>query len=81
MSVVIDDKILQAAHISENELKQEIAILLFQSGKLSLGQSSELAGISQFQFQHLLASRSIPPHYDVADFKEDLDTLKRLDSQ
>ena len=81
MSVVIEDRVLHAAHISEEELKQEIAILLFQSGKLSLGQSSEFAAISQFQFQHLLASRRIPPHYDVAEFKEDLETLKKLDAQ
>ena len=81
MSVVIEDSVLHAAHISEKELKQEIAILLFQSGKLSLGQSSELATVSQFQFQHLLASRGISPHYDVGEFKDDLKTLNKLDAQ
>jgi predicted HTH domain antitoxin len=30
------------------------------------------------RFQHLLASRGIPVHYDVAEFEADLDTLREL---
>ncbi len=78
MSVIISDEILQATGLSEAELKQEIAVLLFQREKLTLGQASQLAGVSQLQFQHLLASRQIPVHYDVAEFEEDLKTLKEL---
>ena len=78
MSLVIPDEILQAAHISAEELKQEIAILLFQKEKLSLAQASQLAQLPQLQFQHLLASRCIPVHYDVAEFEQDLLTLQQL---
>lgn len=78
MSVIIPDDILQAARMTEEELRQEIAVLLFQKEKLTLGQASRLAGMNQFQFQHLLASRHIPVHYDVAEFEEDLKTLKEL---
>ncbi len=78
MGLVIPDEILQATHMSAIELKQEIAVLLFQKEKLTLGQASRFAGISQLQFQHLLASRQIPVHYDVAEFEEDLKTLREL---
>ena len=78
MSVVIPDETLQAARMSASELKQEIAILLFQKNKLTLGQASRLAELSQQRFQHLLASRNIPGHYDVDDFEADLATLKDL---
>jgi len=78
MSLVIPDEIVQATHMSESELKREIAILLFQKEKLTLGQSSKLAGMSQIEFQHLLASRQISVHYDVAEFEEDLKTLMEL---
>jgi predicted HTH domain antitoxin len=78
MSLVIPDEILQAAHMSVSELRQEIAILLFQKEKLTLAQSSRLAEMSQLAFQHLLASRQIPVHYDVAEFEEDLKTLREL---
>ena len=78
MSLVIPDEILQATRMSEAELRQEIAVLLFQKEKLTLGQASHLAVMSQVQFQHLLASRHIPIHYDVAEFEEDLKTLQEL---
>ena len=78
MSIVISDDILQAARMSEEELKQEIAILLFQKNKLTLAQASRVAGLSRLQFQHLLASRQILVHYDVAEFEEDLKTLEEM---
>ena len=78
MSLIISDEVIQATQMSEAELRQEIAVLLFQKEKLTLGQSSWLAGMSQLQFQHLLASRQVPVHYDVADFEEDLKTLREL---
>jgi predicted HTH domain antitoxin len=78
VSLTIPDGLLQSARISEAELRQEIAILLFQRDKLTLAQASRFAELSRLQFQHLLASRQIPIHYDVTDFEEDLHTLQRL---
>ena len=78
MSLVIPDEILQATRMSEAELGQEIAVLLFQKEKLTLGQASRLAEMGQLQFQHLLASRQISVHYDVEDFEVDLKTLRKL---
>ncbi|MFZ4702338.1 MAG: UPF0175 family protein [Candidatus Methylumidiphilus sp.] len=31
--------------------------------------------MSQYRFQHLLASREIPLHYDIDDFESDLAAL------
>ena len=79
MSVIIPDDILHATRMTEEELKQEIAMFLFEKNKLTLAQASRLAKMSRLQFQHLLASRQIPVHYDVAEFEEDLHTLQKLD--
>jgi len=76
MGVIVPDDILQSARMTEEELRQEIAVLLFQKEKLTLAQASRLAGMTRLQFQHLLASREIPVHYDVADLEEDLKTLR-----
>ncbi|MBI2988945.1 MAG: UPF0175 family protein [Deltaproteobacteria bacterium] len=81
MGVLIPDDILQATRMSAEELKRELAILLFQQEKLTLGQASRLAGMNLLQFQHLLASRQIPVHYDVAEFEEDLKALRELGSR
>lgn len=78
MSLVIDNEILQTARMTEKELLQEIAIMLFEKEKLSLGQASKLAEMNLMQFQHLLASRSIAVHYGVEDFEQDLETLEGL---
>ena len=46
--------------------------------ELTLGQASSLAAMSQLEFQRLLASRQITIHYGVAEFEEDLKTLREL---
>jgi predicted HTH domain antitoxin len=78
MSVVISDETLQAANISASELLQEIAVLLFQRNRLTLGQASALAELDQLSFMRLLGSRNIPIHYDEQDFDADLATLRAL---
>jgi predicted HTH domain antitoxin len=76
MDLVISEDTLRAAHTTADELKQEIAVMLFSQDRLTLVQAAEVAGMSPFAFQHLLASREIGPHYDVDDFEEDLETLR-----
>lgn len=78
MSLTIPDEIVQATGMSTAELAQEIAVLLFQKEKLTIGQASKLANMSLLQFQHLLASHQIPVHYDVADFEADINTLRAM---
>jgi len=76
--VTVPKQIIQSAGMSEQELIEEIAIMLFQKEKLTLAQASRLAKFSQIQFQHLLASRCIPVHYGIEDFKHDMSTLDEL---
>ena len=65
--------------MTAEELSQEIAVLLFQKEKLTLSQASRLAAMNRLPFQHLLASRGIPIHYDTAGFEADLKILKARD--
>lgn len=74
MSLVIPDEFLQTAHITEADLKLEIAILLFQQEKITLGTASQFAEMNQLEFQRILGSRQIPIHYGVEDFRQDLRT-------
>jgi predicted HTH domain antitoxin len=76
MSLVISQEVLQASGLSEDELFQEIVIMLFQQDKIGLGKASELLGINQVRFQRLLAERGICIHYDVAEFREDIQHLR-----
>jgi predicted HTH domain antitoxin len=79
MSVVISDEVLQTVQMSEAELLQEIALMLFQQERFTLGQASRFALMNQLQFQRLLASRQIPLHYDIAELREDVKNLEAND--
>lgn len=76
MSVLISDDILQAAQISEVELKREIAILLFQQKKLGLSKARELAGMPLIEFQKELSSRGIVIHDNEADLQAEVENLQ-----
>lgn len=78
MSVTISDDLLEAVHMSGSELRLELAILLFERDRLTLPQAARLAEVNRLRFQHLLASRGISVHYDVAEFEDDLRTLREL---
>ncbi|NES87668.1 MAG: UPF0175 family protein [Moorea sp. SIO2B7] len=77
MTLTIYDEILQASEMTEYELLIEIAILLFQQDKISLGKASDLAQMNPIEFQKLLTERNICIHYDVTEFQEDLQELPK----
>lgn len=76
MLLTISDELVSAAHITEPELKRELALTLFQQDRLTLAQASRLAEITQLAFQRLLADRQIPIHYGIDEFREDMRSLK-----
>lgn len=79
MSVVISDEILQASQLTPSEFRQEIAIYLFQSGRLTFGYASRLAEMTINKFRQLLKQRKIALYsYDVEDFELDLKNLREL---
>lgn len=75
MALVIEDRDLHAAHITEEELRLEIAILLYQQERFTMGQASWFAGMNRILFQKELGKREIPVNYDIEDLEEDMQTL------
>lgn len=75
--LMITEELLKAAHVSESEARQEIALMLFQKG-LPLMKAAQFAQMGRFAFQHLLASREIPIHYRIEDFDHDVQALQSL---
>lgn len=78
VSIQIPREIIHASRMTPQELKRELAVHLFQQGKLSFGKAREMAGMIVWEFQQLLGSRGIPVHYDIEDYEQDLMTLKEL---
>ena len=78
VTIEIPREILHVTRMTPEELRRELAVSLFQQGKLSFGKARELAGMTVWSFQQLLGSREIPVHYGVEDYEEDLTTLREL---
>ncbi|MFN8473096.1 MAG: UPF0175 family protein [Anaerolineae bacterium] len=76
--IEVPQDILDSARLTIPELKTEVAILLYEQGRLSIGKARELAGMSLWEFRQLLASRRIAVHYDEGDLDEDMATLRKL---
>jgi predicted HTH domain antitoxin len=70
--------VMRTTRMSPDELKRELALTLFQQGKVSFGKARELTGMTVWAFQQLLGSREIPVHYDVEDYLEDRTVLETL---
>ena len=75
MALLIKDNELELVHMSGEELRIEIAIMLYEQGRLSTGKASQFAGMNKILFLKKLADRAIPVTYDEEEFTRDLDTL------
>jgi predicted HTH domain antitoxin len=78
MSITISDDIIKASKMTEEQLKLEIAIMLFQQDKISIGKARQLAQMSLLEFQKELAKRKICIHYDVEELEQDIKTLQGM---
>ncbi len=67
--------------VSEAAILTELAVVLYEREKLSVGWAARLAGMDKWAFNDLLADRDVPMHYDVADLERDLEALRRLDQR
>lgn len=75
MALIIKDSELAQVNLSAEELKLEMAVMLYQRGKLSAGQASKFAGISRIAFQKILGERKIEINYTEEDLDRDFKNL------
>lgn len=78
IAIEIPREIIHVTRMSPQALKRELAVYLFEQGKLSFGKAREMAEMTGWEFQQLLGNKGIPIHYDLEDYEEDLATLKEL---
>lgn len=78
VTIEIPREVIHATRMTPEELRKELAISLFQLGKLSFGKAREMADMTVWDFQQLLGSRGILAHYNVAEYEEDLSTLREI---
>ncbi len=78
--LVIEKQILDWADVSEGQLLEDIAVMLYQKKKLTFGQASQMAKLNYAEFQFLLGKNHVPINYDVPELMEDMETIKKMKS-
>lgn len=77
--LIVSGSILEELRITPSELLIDLAVYLYDSEKLSIGQAKKLAGLTQIAFQKELSKRNVLIKYDVEDLETDLKNLSFLD--
>ena len=78
LSMLIDVPQQIEARLTPESAALNLALGLFVSDEVTLGQAARIAKIPYAQFMKELGKRKIPIHYGVAEFEEDLTTIDRL---
>jgi predicted HTH domain antitoxin len=75
---VLESDILEAAHITEEEVKIELAILLYRKQRLSYAQARALSGLRRIEFDDLLFAYGVPTDFTVEDLHQDVRTSEKI---
>lgn len=78
MPVLISDDTLREMEVTEEEMRLEIAILLYKSKRVSIGKAAEFAGISKMDMHRALADRDIALNLTVEDVRSDWEAAKKF---
>lgn len=78
--LIISKSILEKVKISGAELLIEMAVHLYDTERLSMGQAKKLANLGQLAFQQELSKRNIHIKYDIIDLEDDLATIKLMEN-
>jgi len=75
--ITIDEKELSLSPEQENDLKLEIAIMLYEKADYSFYVAAKLAGMHWMDFVKELGKRGLSI-FDEQSFLEDLETIKKF---
>ena len=78
MTLELPDEIFAQKLYSEQDLRMDIAVLLYQRHLITLARAARWLGLSRLGFQKVLADRAVPINFTVADFQVDLQSLQSM---
>jgi len=81
INIMIPEDVVLAAKIPykrfKEDIKGELAAHLYKEGILPLGAARRLAGTEKIDFHFFLGQRKIERHYDIEDYRKDLEQVNR----
>jgi predicted HTH domain antitoxin len=77
--LLLDDEFLKTVDMTENEMKLELAIWLYEKEKISLRKAARLAELEWIDFSKILCERNIPTvRMTNEDFEKEINTVNSL---
>jgi predicted HTH domain antitoxin len=76
--ITIDEEIIKQTHLSEEELKQMIAMLLFEKKVFTFYQARKFAEMERIAFMQLLGKHQIPIYDGLEELQHDIETINKL---
>ncbi len=76
MQITFEDNLVNAARLTEAQVRLTVALSLFAEERLTLAQAARLAGTNRLAFQRELAERHIPLHYGMEELASDVAVLR-----
>ena len=78
MILELPDEIFAHKLYSEQELRADIAVMLYQRRQITLARAARWVGLSRLDFQKVLADKKVSINFSIADFKVDLQSLQAM---
>lgn len=75
--LVVPKEFLESAKMSEDEMRIDLAVHLYATERLTMGQAKRLARLDQISFQHELKKKNVYLHITPEDVLHDVETLRR----
>jgi predicted HTH domain antitoxin len=79
--IILPGNLFEHSGKTEAELRLALAIFLYRELKLPAGKAGEFAGLSRIEFWEELGKRNIPLNYDVKEFEQDVENIRRFKSK
>jgi predicted HTH domain antitoxin len=77
--LLLDDQFLKTVDMTENEIKLEFGIWLYEREKISLRKAARFAGLDWISFSKILCQRNIPTvRMTKEDFEKEISTVNSL---
>lgn len=76
--LVLDIPFKSSQDYSEQDLKIDLALLLYQKRKISLAKAAEWCGLTRLEFQSAMSKRDVTLNYSVEDLRHDVAVLDNL---
>jgi predicted HTH domain antitoxin len=76
MTITVSNDLLEATSLTEQEIRLELALALYASGKLSFARARRLADMDETPFNNLLFERGIMMPYTMEDWEKELETIE-----